>query len=68
MYIWEQPDWPHLNWDNGRLLEPLSAARLKQGRLLGGMASLGFDLKLEAHLEALTEGRHQELRDRRRGP
>ena len=55
MYIWEQQDWPHLRWDDGRLLEPLAAARLKQGRLLGSMASLGFDLKLEAQLEALTQ-------------
>ncbi len=55
MYIWEQPDWPRFTWDDGGLLEPLAAARLKQGRLLGGMASLGFDLKLEAQLEALTE-------------
>ncbi len=55
MYIWEQQEWPRLTWDDGRLLEPLAAARLKQGRLLGSMARLGFDLKLEAQLEALTE-------------
>ena len=55
MYIWERAEWPHLTWDNGRLLEPLAAARLKQGRFLGSMARLGFDLKLEAQLEALTE-------------
>ena len=55
MYIWEQPEWPRSTWDDGRLLEPLAAARLKQGRLLGSMARLGFDLKLEAQLEALTE-------------
>ena len=55
MYIWERPDWPNLGWDDGGLLEALAAARLKQGRLLGSMASLGFDLKLEAQLEALTE-------------
>ncbi len=55
MYIWKQPEWPHSTWDDGRLLEPLAAARLKQGRLLGSMARLGFDLKLEAQLEALTE-------------
>ena len=55
MYIWEHQEWPHLTWDHGRLLEPLGAARLKQGRLLGSMARLGFDLKLEAQLEALTE-------------
>lgn len=55
MYIWERPDWPDLTWDDARLLEPLASARLKQGCLLGGMAGLGFELKLEAQLEALAE-------------
>jgi Fic family protein len=55
MYIWQRPEWPDFRWDDARLLKPLAAARLKQGRLLGSMAWLGFDLKLEAQLEALTE-------------
>ena len=55
MYIWEQPEWPRLTWSDERLLEPLAAARLKQGHLLGSMARLGFDLKREAQLETLTE-------------
>jgi Fic family protein len=55
MYIWQRPGWPDFRWNDGRLLEPLAAARLKQGRLLGIMARLGFDLKLEAQLETLTE-------------
>jgi Fic family protein len=55
MYIWERPEWPHLRWQDAQLLEPLAAARLKQGRLLGGMARIGFDLQLEAQLDALTE-------------
>ena len=55
MYIWQRFGWPEFTWDDRRLLEPLAAARLKQGRLLGSMAQLGFDLKLEAQLEALTE-------------
>jgi Fic family protein len=55
MYIWEQPGWPHFTWKDQGLLEPLAAARLKQGRLLGRMASLGFDLQIEAQLVTLTE-------------
>ncbi len=55
MFIWERPEWPDFRWESARLLEPLAAARLKQGRLLGSMARLGFDLKREAQLEALTE-------------
>lgn len=55
MYIWEHPDWPRFRWDDGALLQPLAAARLEQGRLLGRMQGLGFDLQLEAQLQALTE-------------
>lgn len=55
VYIWEQPTWPRFTWDDTRLLDPLATARLKQGRLLGSMARLGFELKIEAQLEALTE-------------
>lgn len=55
MYIWQQPDWPHFRWDNTRLIEPLAAARLKQGRLLGNMSRLGFDLRQQSQLETLTE-------------
>jgi Fic family protein len=55
MYIWQQSAWPNFRWDDRRLIEPLAIARLKQGRLLGSMARLGFELKLEAQLEALTE-------------
>lgn len=55
MYIWQRPDWPRFEWSERRVLEPLASARHKQGRLLGTMARLGFELKLEAQLEALTE-------------
>ena len=48
--------WGHdLTWDEARLLEPLAAARLKQGWPSGSMTRLGFDLKPEAQLVALTE-------------
>ncbi len=55
MYIWERSKWPQFDWDTAALLEPLATARLRQGQLLGNMARLGFDLKLEAELAALTE-------------
>ncbi|CAN5463910.1 Fic family protein [soil metagenome] len=55
MYLWQRPQWPNFHWDNARLIEPVAIARLKQGLLLGTMASLGFDVKLQAQLGALTE-------------
>ncbi len=55
MYIWQRPNWPEFSWDAQRILEPLAIARHQQGLLLGRMAGLGFDLKLEAALATLTE-------------
>lgn len=55
MYIWERPEWPKFRWDDAALSAPLAEASLKQGRLLGRMEGLGFDLKLSAHVETLTE-------------
>lgn len=55
MYVWQRKEWPRFEWSDARVLEPLGAARHRQGRLLGAMARLGFDLKQEAQLEALTE-------------
>ena len=53
-YIHEQPDWPELAWDNDELASPLAAVRHQQGRLLGKMESLGFELRREASLTVLT--------------
>ena len=55
MYIWQRADWPHFRQDPARLTEPLAAARHVQGRLLGRMEALGFDLRSEATLSTLTE-------------
>jgi Fic family protein len=53
-YIHENKDWPNLIWDNARLAKPLADVRYRQGMLLGLMKGLGFDLRAEAHLKALT--------------
>ena len=55
MYIWEQEDWPRFTWDERSLAKMLANASREQGRLLGKMEGLGFDLRSEAHLRTLTE-------------
>lgn len=55
MYIWREDDWPQFRWDAQTLLAPLAEARHKQGRLLGRMRQLGFELQLDAELRATTE-------------
>ncbi len=54
MYIWACPDWPEFTWDANAIERPLSDVRFKQGRLLGRMAGLGFELQEQAVLETLT--------------
>lgn len=53
-YIHERADWPHLRWDNAKLLPLLAEVRHRQGRLLGRMERLGFRLRTEASLATLT--------------
>lgn len=55
MYIHERPDWPKFQWDSDVLTAPLAETRHRQGRLIGRMEALGFDLRGEAHLETLTQ-------------
>lgn len=55
MYIWEQKDWPDFTWDEQKLSRPLAKVSREQGRLLGRMEGLGFDLRTEAHLRTLTQ-------------
>ena len=54
LYIHELQDWPRFRWDTDRLAEPLASVRHRQGRLVGRMESLGFNLRQEAVLQTLT--------------
>ena len=53
-YIHEQPDWPRFTWDRAGLSVKLAAVRHRQGKLLGRMEGIGFDLRNEAMLRTLT--------------
>ncbi len=52
-FIHEKPRWPDLSWDGAALAAPLAAVRHRQGRLLGRMDALGFDVRSETSLTAL---------------
>src|SRR5271167_4009766 len=54
IYIHNLRDWPRFEWDRERVAEPLAALRLRQGRLIGHMEALGFNLRQEAVLQTLT--------------
>lgn len=53
MYIHERENWTNFIWDNDKLLPILASVRHLQGRLLGHIESLGFDLIERATLEIL---------------
>lgn len=55
MYIYQLPGWPNFIWDTEVLSPLLADVRFKQGKLLGGMENLGFDLKSEAILQTLIQ-------------
>ncbi len=55
MYLYQRKDWPNFTWDAEKLLQYVSKARDLQGRLIGRMESMGFELRDEAVLETLTE-------------
>ena len=50
MWIHEHKDWPSFTWDGEALASKLADIRYRQGRLLGRMEGLGFELKNEANL------------------
>jgi Fic family protein len=54
MYIHENENWTDFTWDNKKVMTKLGEVRNLQGRLLGKMESLGFDLQNEAVLNTLT--------------
>lgn len=53
-FIHELPDWPNFCWDSTLISSPLAALRHRQGRLVGRMEALGFSLRAETTLQALT--------------
>ena len=59
LFIHEQPGWPKLRWQTDKVADSLAVVRYKQGRLVGRMQSLGFDLQQEAILETLTQDVHK---------
>lgn len=54
-YIYENTSWPNFTWSLDALATKLAAVRHRQGRLIGRMEGLGFDLRAEAVLQTLTE-------------
>ena len=53
-FIYQKDNWPNFTWKAEHIVNLLSEARHLQGRLIGKMELLGFDLRNEALLDTLT--------------
>lgn len=53
-YIHQKEDWPNFKWSNEAILTLLGKVRNLQGKIVGKMENLGFELKSEAALTTLT--------------
>lgn len=53
-YLHELAGWPKFTWDEPAIGGTLGALRLRQGRLLGRMESLGFSQQRQAALDSMT--------------
>jgi len=54
LYIYDRKGWPNFTWDTVTIAPKLADVRYRQGRLLGRMEGLGFNLQAEANLHTLT--------------
>lgn len=54
MYVHQRPTWPKMSWNHDRVAGPLADVRHRQGRFIGHMEALGFQLKADAVLRTLT--------------
>ena len=53
-FIYQRKGWPELTWDPEAIIGLLAAVRHRQGRLLGRMEGIGFQLQTEASLQTIT--------------
>ena len=54
-YIYQQPNWTDFTWQDKSINVLFGEVRLMQGKIIGQMKSLGFSVKEEATLTALTK-------------
>jgi Fic family protein len=55
MYVYQLENWPNFSWDQVKIADLLIQLRHQQGRLVGGMESIGFHLRNETILQTLTQ-------------
>jgi len=54
-WIWQQPHWPHFDWQAEPLAPLLRACTQAQGRLLGMLGAVSSDTEAQSSLDALLQ-------------
>lgn len=54
MYIYQREYWPNFTWDHDQINQALLPIKFQEGRFLGKMESLGFDIQTKAGFEILA--------------
>lgn len=54
MFIYQKANWPNFTWDDYEVNQALMPVKFEQGRLLGKMENLGFDVQEHAFVTTLT--------------
>lgn len=55
IYLWQQPTWAKFQWDNERLITLLSEVRNLEGRIIGLMEGVGFNVQNATSLDVMVE-------------
>jgi len=55
LYVHQHPTWPHFRWNAETVANQLASVRHHQGLFLGRIGGLGFELRTDTVLEALTD-------------
>ena len=55
LWIWQQPNWPHFNWQADALAPLLRTCSQAQGRLLGMLGAVGSDAEVQSNLDAMLQ-------------
>ena len=55
LWVWQQPNWPHFNWQADALAPLLRTCSQAQGRLLGMLGAVGSDTEVQSSLDAMLQ-------------
>jgi Fic family protein len=53
-FVYQHYDWPNFMWDNDMVLMYLADVRFSQGKLMGKLETLGFEMRENAQFEMLS--------------